>query len=156
MAIPDSSRKKDYRERHHKPKNCEETIKWRPEGRASVNVSKVCVRNAKREHEHGEELRIFRKEVLEDVHRAPYSTLKHSLQLGVLCLGFRTGMSGVCVFPDGEEVFVGGERPDASASAATKLAESSLSIRAIHSALSARNYSRSEHPLRTLRWLATP
>jgi hypothetical protein len=52
-----------------------------------VSVSKVCVRNAKREHEQGEELRIFRKEGLEDVHFAPYSTLGHSLQLRVLRLG---------------------------------------------------------------------
>jgi hypothetical protein len=47
---------------------------------------------------------------------APWKTacLDELLQLRVLRLGFlQEGDVGVGVFPEGEEVFVGGERPDA-------------------------------------------
>ena len=54
--------------------------------------------------------------------RVEYRVLRHSvlgllsasLQLRVLCLGlFQDGDVGIGVFPEGEEIVVGGERPDA-------------------------------------------
>src|SRR5271168_408221 len=53
----------------------------------------------------------FRKPSAKASDEAPLSRL---LQLGVLRLGFfQDGDVGVGVFPEGEEIFVGGERPDA-------------------------------------------